>query len=36
MKTDSLFYRLFQQWPQLALSLLKLPYSGGKVCQRNR
>ena len=27
MKTDSLFYRLFQDWPQLALELLKLPYS---------
>ena len=28
MKTDSLFYRLFQEWPQLALEMLKLPYSG--------
>ena len=28
MKTDSLFYRLFQEWPQLVLELLKLPYSG--------
>jgi predicted transposase/invertase (TIGR01784 family) len=27
MKTDSLFYRLYQDWPQLALELLKLPYS---------
>jgi len=27
MKTDSLFYRLFQDWPQLALELLQLPYS---------
>ncbi len=27
MKTDSLFYRLFQDWPQLALELLKLPYN---------
>ena len=26
MKTDSLFYRLFQEWPQLALELLGLPY----------
>ncbi len=28
MKTDSLFYRLFQEWPQLALELMQLPYSG--------
>jgi predicted transposase YdaD len=28
MKTDTLFYRLFQRWPQLALELLGLPYSG--------
>lgn len=28
MKTDSLFYRLFQEWPKLALELLELPYSG--------
>lgn len=28
MKTDSLFYRLFQDWPQSALELLELPYSG--------
>jgi len=28
MKTDSLFYRLFQEWPQLAIELLDLPYSG--------
>lgn len=27
MKTDSLFYRLFLDWPQLALELLNLPYS---------
>jgi predicted transposase/invertase (TIGR01784 family) len=27
MKTHSLFYRLFQDWPQLALELLKLPYN---------
>lgn len=26
MKTDSLFYRLFLDWPQLALELLNLPY----------
>lgn len=26
MKTDSLFYRLFQNWPQLALNMLQLPY----------
>lgn len=32
MKTDSLFYRLFQEWPQLALELLKLPYSGDSYC----
>jgi predicted transposase/invertase (TIGR01784 family) len=30
MKTDSLFYRLFQQWPELALGLLKLPYSADR------
>ena len=28
MKTDTLFYRLFQRWPQLALELLDLQYSG--------
>ncbi len=28
MKTDSLYYRLFQHWPQIALELLGLPYSG--------
>ena len=28
MKTDSLFYRLFQYHPQLALELLELDYSG--------
>ena len=28
MKTDSLFYRLFKDWPQLALDFLQLPYSG--------
>jgi len=28
MKTDTLFFRLFQRWPQLALELLDLQYSG--------
>jgi predicted transposase/invertase (TIGR01784 family) len=28
MKTDGLFYRLFQSCPQLALELPGLPYSG--------
>jgi predicted transposase/invertase (TIGR01784 family) len=28
MKTDTLFYRLFQRWPKLALELLGLHYSG--------
>ena len=28
MKTDTLFFRLFQRWPQLALELLGLQYSG--------
>lgn len=28
MKTDTLFYRLFLRWPQLAMELLGLPYSG--------
>lgn len=28
MKTDSLFYRLFQHWPQLAMDLLGMPYRG--------
>ena len=28
MKTDSLFYRLFKDWPQLALDFLQLPYGG--------
>ena len=28
MKTDTLFYRLFQRWPKLALALLGLHYSG--------
>jgi predicted transposase/invertase (TIGR01784 family) len=28
MKTDTLFYRLFQRWPQLALELLGLDYAG--------
>ncbi len=28
MKTDTLFYRLFQRWPKLALELLGLQYSG--------
>ncbi|WP_347986264.1 Rpn family recombination-promoting nuclease/putative transposase [Methylomonas sp. AM2-LC] len=27
MHTDSLFYRLFQNWPQLALNMLQLPYA---------
>lgn len=27
MQTDSLFYRLFQNWPQLALNMLQLPYT---------
>jgi predicted transposase/invertase (TIGR01784 family) len=26
VKTDSLFFRLFQNWPQLALTMLQLPY----------
>ena len=28
MKTDTLFYRLFQRWPKLALELLDLHYGG--------
>jgi hypothetical protein len=28
MKTDTLFYRLFQRWPKLALELLGLDYAG--------
>ena len=28
MKTDTLFYRLFQRWPKLALELLGLNYAG--------
>ena len=28
MKTDSLFYRLFQRCPQIALDLLGLKFSG--------
>jgi len=32
MKTDSLFYRLFKNWPQLALDFLNLPYSGDNYC----
>jgi predicted transposase/invertase (TIGR01784 family) len=28
MKSDTLFYRLFQRWPQLALELLGLDYAG--------
>jgi predicted transposase/invertase (TIGR01784 family) len=28
VKTDTLFYRLFLRWPQLAMELLGLPYSG--------
>ena len=28
MKTDKLFYRLFQHYPQLALTMLDLPYQG--------
>ena len=28
MKTDTLFYRLFQRWPKLALELLGLHYGG--------
>lgn len=28
MKTDTLFYRLFQRWPKLALELLGLDYNG--------
>jgi predicted transposase/invertase (TIGR01784 family) len=27
LKVDSLFYRLFQNWPQLALSMLQLSYN---------
>ncbi|MDO9106956.1 MAG: DUF2887 domain-containing protein [Methylovulum sp.] len=26
MKTDTLFYRLFQRWPKIALELLGLEY----------
>ena len=26
VKTDTLFYRLFLNWPQLALKMLQLPY----------
>ena len=28
MKTDSLFYSVFKNWPQLGLDFLDLPYSG--------
>ena len=32
MKTDSLFYRLFQRCPQLAMELLVLELSGSSYC----
>lgn len=32
MKTDSLFYRLFQRCPQLATELLELEFSGDSYC----
>ncbi len=32
MKTDSLFYSLFKNWPQLGLDFLGLPYDGASYC----
>lgn len=32
MKTDSLFYRLFQRCPQLAMELLALKFNGASYC----